>query len=83
MKKIEAIAHAKKYLVTNQETQNKEIMRAAGMLVFTQDTRAEPYKVSDFNTNCQEKLSKGGNYTDQNCRLFSPQIDGNTYQTSL
>jgi len=48
MKKIEAIAHAKKYLVTNQETQNKEIMRAAGMLVFTQDTRAEPYKVSDF-----------------------------------
>lgn len=45
-KKIEAIAHAKKYLVTNQETQNKEIMRAAGMLVFTQDTRAEPYQVS-------------------------------------
>ncbi|OQE32227.1 hypothetical protein PENSTE_c001G01674 [Penicillium steckii] len=43
-KKIEAIAHAKKYLVTNQETQNKEIMRAAGMLVFTQDTRAEPYQ---------------------------------------
>jgi macrophage erythroblast attacher len=45
-KKIEAIAHAKRYLVTNQETQNKEIMRAAGMLVITPDTRSEPYKVS-------------------------------------
>lgn len=44
-KKIEAIAHAKRYLITNQETQNKEIMRAAGMLVITPDTRAEPYKV--------------------------------------
>ncbi|CAI7621279.1 unnamed protein product [Penicillium manginii] len=43
-KKIEAIAHAKRYLVTNQETQNKEIMRAAGMLVITPDTRSEPYK---------------------------------------
>ncbi|KAJ5984536.1 hypothetical protein N7481_006635 [Penicillium waksmanii] len=43
-KKIEAIAHAKRYLVTNQDTQNKEIMRAAGMLVITPDTRAEPYK---------------------------------------
>ncbi|KAJ5179613.1 hypothetical protein N7492_002823 [Penicillium capsulatum] len=43
-KKIEAILHAKKYLVPNHESQNNEVMRAAGMLVFTQDTRAEPYK---------------------------------------
>ncbi|KAJ5595793.1 hypothetical protein N7450_002251 [Penicillium hetheringtonii] len=56
MKKIEAIAHAKKYLVTNQETQNKEIMRAAGMLVFTQDTRAEPYKTL-FSTDRWKYLS--------------------------
>lgn len=45
-KKVEAIVHAKKYLVSNQQSQNTEIMRAAGLLVFTQDTRAEPYKVS-------------------------------------
>lgn len=44
-KKVEAIIHAKKYLVSNQQSQNTEIMRAAGLLVFTQDTRAEPYKV--------------------------------------
>ncbi|CAG8125417.1 unnamed protein product [Penicillium olsonii] len=43
-KKVEAIVHAKKYLVSNQQSQNTEIMRAAGLLVFTQDTRAEPYK---------------------------------------
>ncbi|CAG8025244.1 unnamed protein product [Penicillium salamii] len=43
-KKVEAIIHAKKYLVSNQQSQNTEIMRAAGLLVFTQDTRAEPYK---------------------------------------
>ncbi|KAJ5334283.1 hypothetical protein N7541_004118 [Penicillium brevicompactum] len=44
LKKVEAIIHAKKYLVSNQQSQNTEIMRAAGLLVFTQDTRAEPYK---------------------------------------
>jgi macrophage erythroblast attacher len=44
-KKVEAIIHAKKYLVSNPQSQNMEIMRAAGLLVFTQDTRAEPYKV--------------------------------------
>lgn len=44
-KKIEAIIHAKKYLIPNHQSQNSEIMRAAGLLVFTQDTRAEPYKV--------------------------------------
>ncbi|KAJ5270672.1 hypothetical protein N7505_006430 [Penicillium chrysogenum] len=43
-KKIEAIIHAKKYLIPNHQSQNSEIMRAAGLLVFTQDTRAEPYK---------------------------------------
>ncbi|KAJ5081382.1 hypothetical protein NUU61_009646 [Penicillium alfredii] len=43
-KKLEAIIHAKKYLIPNQESQKTEILRAAGLLVFTQDTRAEPYK---------------------------------------
>ncbi|KAJ6123603.1 hypothetical protein N7471_010920 [Penicillium samsonianum] len=43
-KKVEAIIHAKKYLIPNHQSQNSEIMRAAGLLVFTQDTRAEPYK---------------------------------------
>ncbi|KAJ5541964.1 hypothetical protein N7535_004383 [Penicillium sp. DV-2018c] len=43
-KKIEAIIHAKKYLISSQQPENSEIMRAAGLLVFTQDTRAEPYK---------------------------------------
>ncbi|KAJ5888904.1 hypothetical protein N7495_008945 [Penicillium taxi] len=44
LKRIEAIAHARKYLTSNQENQNNDIMRAAGLLVFSQDTRAEPYK---------------------------------------
>ncbi|KAI2788311.1 Protein fyv10 [Penicillium oxalicum] len=44
MKKIEAINHARKYLVPNSEPDSKQIERAAGMLVFAQDTRAEPYK---------------------------------------
>ncbi|CAG7934942.1 unnamed protein product [Penicillium nalgiovense] len=43
-KKVEAIIHAKKYLIPNHQSQNSEIMRAAGLLVFTQHTRAEPYK---------------------------------------
>ncbi|KAJ5144158.1 uncharacterized protein N7515_002945 [Penicillium bovifimosum] len=43
-KKIEAIIHAKKYLISSQQSENSEILRAAGLLVFTQDTRAEPYK---------------------------------------
>lgn len=48
-KKVEAIIHAKKYLIPSHQSQNSEIMRAAGMLVFTQDTRAEPYKVREIN----------------------------------
>ncbi|KAJ5169142.1 uncharacterized protein N7482_004736 [Penicillium canariense] len=43
-KKIDAINHARKYLVSYQDPDSKEIQRAAGMLVFAQDTRAEPYK---------------------------------------
>ncbi|KAJ5927987.1 hypothetical protein N7466_006943 [Penicillium verhagenii] len=43
-KKLEAISHAKKYLTPNHESQNSEVMQAAGLLVFNQDTRAEPYK---------------------------------------
>ncbi|KAJ5539160.1 hypothetical protein N7513_007492 [Penicillium frequentans] len=44
-KKLEAILHARKYLTPNHESQNSEVMRAAGLLVFSQDTRAEPYKL--------------------------------------
>ncbi|KAJ6010500.1 hypothetical protein N7451_001912 [Penicillium sp. IBT 35674x] len=44
-KKLEAILHARKYLTPNHESQNNEVMRAAGLLVFSQDTRAEPYKL--------------------------------------
>ncbi|OGE49140.1 hypothetical protein PENARI_c023G11674 [Penicillium arizonense] len=43
-KKIEAIAHAKRYLILNHQAQNPEIRRAAGLLVFKQDTKVEPYK---------------------------------------
>ncbi|KAJ5765587.1 hypothetical protein N7520_005146 [Penicillium odoratum] len=43
-KKLEAILHARKYLTLNHASQNSEVMRAAGLLVFNQDTRAEPYK---------------------------------------
>ncbi|KAJ5081003.1 hypothetical protein N7456_013713 [Penicillium angulare] len=44
-KKFEAILHARKYLTPTHELQNNsEIMRAAGLLVFSQNTHAEPYK---------------------------------------
>jgi macrophage erythroblast attacher len=38
--------HAKKYLSPHIETQYQEIHRAAGLLAFSEDTDAEPYKVS-------------------------------------
>ncbi|KAL2859755.1 protein fyv10 [Aspergillus pseudodeflectus] len=41
---IDAMAHAKKYLSPYIETQSTEIHRAAGMLAFPPDTKAEPYK---------------------------------------
>ncbi|KAJ5693358.1 hypothetical protein N7462_002781 [Penicillium macrosclerotiorum] len=43
-KKIEAIAHAKKYLVSSQDPESRELQRAAGMLVFNQGAKVEPYK---------------------------------------
>ncbi|KAJ5466737.1 hypothetical protein N7539_009466 [Penicillium diatomitis] len=44
LKKIEAISHARKYLVPNHDHDSKELQRAAGMLVFNESTRVEPYK---------------------------------------
>lgn len=52
-RKIEAISYAKKFLVPSFDSQNEEVMRAAGLLVFTQRTRAEPYKVA-----CTRKLTQ-------------------------
>ncbi|CEL04318.1 Putative Protein fyv10 [Aspergillus calidoustus] len=46
---IDAMAHAKKYLSPYIETQSTEIHRAAGMLAFPPDTKAEPYKVCSPN----------------------------------
>jgi hypothetical protein len=48
-KLIDAMAHAKRYLTPYTETQSKEIHRAAGLLAFPQDTKAEPYKVHTSN----------------------------------
>ncbi|KAK2764616.1 GID complex subunit containing RING finger motif [Onygenales sp. PD_12] len=42
--KAEARQHAKKYLSSHSETQASEIRRAAGLLVFSPDTIAAPYK---------------------------------------
>lgn len=42
---MDAMAHAKRYLAPYTETQSKEIHRAAGLLAFPQETKAEPYKV--------------------------------------
>lgn len=44
-KLVEAMVHAKKYLTPYAETQSTEIHRAAGLLAFPGDTKAEPYKV--------------------------------------
>lgn len=44
--KAEARQHAKKFLSPHSETQATDIRRAAGLLVFSPDTEAEPYKVS-------------------------------------
>lgn len=43
-KLFEALVHAKKYLTPYAETQSMEIHRAAGLLAFPGDTKAEPYK---------------------------------------
>ncbi|KAJ5216508.1 uncharacterized protein N7498_002915 [Penicillium cinerascens] len=43
-KKVEAISHARKYLSLNPESQKDEVNQVAGLLVFTQDSRAEKYK---------------------------------------
>ncbi|KAL4868492.1 hypothetical protein BDV12DRAFT_101602 [Aspergillus spectabilis] len=41
---VDAMVHAKKYLAPYIETQSAEIHRAAGLLAFPPDTKAEPYK---------------------------------------
>ncbi|PWY85673.1 hypothetical protein BO94DRAFT_557097 [Aspergillus sclerotioniger CBS 115572] len=43
-KLVDAMVHAKKYLAPYIETQSMEIHRAAGLLAFPPDTKAEPYK---------------------------------------
>lgn len=45
-KYMEAMVHARKYLTPYLDSQSPEIHRAAGLLAFPKDTRAEPYKVS-------------------------------------
>lgn len=42
--KGDARLHAKKYLIPYHETQPSDIRRAAGLMVFSPDTEAEPYK---------------------------------------
>jgi macrophage erythroblast attacher len=44
-KLLEAMQHAKKYLSPYIDSQSKEILRAAGLLAFRQNTQDEPYKV--------------------------------------
>jgi hypothetical protein len=46
---VEAISHARKYLTLNPESQKDEVNQVAGLLVFTQDSRSEKYKVSNTN----------------------------------
>ncbi|KAL4942855.1 hypothetical protein BDV06DRAFT_221791 [Aspergillus oleicola] len=41
---VDAMVHARKYLAPYTETQSAEIHRAAGLLAFPPDTKAEPYK---------------------------------------
>ncbi|KAE8348619.1 CTLH/CRA C-terminal to lish motif domain-containing protein [Aspergillus coremiiformis] len=41
---VEAMAHAKRFLAPSIDLQSTEIHRAAGLLAFPRDTKAEPYK---------------------------------------
>ncbi|KAL4789536.1 CTLH/CRA C-terminal to lish motif domain-containing protein [Aspergillus venezuelensis] len=41
---VDAMVHARKYLAPYNETQSAEIHRAAGLLAFPPDTKAEPYR---------------------------------------
>ncbi|KAE8148219.1 CTLH/CRA C-terminal to lish motif domain-containing protein [Aspergillus avenaceus] len=41
---VEAMAHAKRFLIPYFESHSAEIHRAAGLLAFSSDTKAEPYK---------------------------------------
>lgn len=45
IKYMEAMVHAKKYLTPYMDSQSEEIHRAAGLLAFPKDTKAEPYRV--------------------------------------
>lgn len=45
-KYMEAMVHAKKYLTPYLDSKPTEIHRAAGLLAFPNDTKAEPYRVS-------------------------------------
>ena len=51
-KLVDAMLHAKKYLTPYMDTQGAEIRRAAGLLAFRQDTKAEPYRVCFFQVVC-------------------------------
>lgn len=42
---VDAMMHAKRYLTPYIETQSTEIHRAAGLLAFPPDTKADPYRV--------------------------------------
>lgn len=44
-KYMDAMMHARKYLTPYIDSQSTEIHRAAGLLAFPRDTKAEPYKV--------------------------------------
>lgn len=50
--KAEARQHAKRFLTPHSETQAQDIRRAAGLLVYPPDTRAEPYKVHRLAFTC-------------------------------
>ena len=54
----DAMIHAKRYLAPYLETQSVEIHRAAGLLAFPPDTKAEPYKVMGILNTLSGKLYK-------------------------
>lgn len=47
-KMVDAMIHAQKYLTPYATTQSGEIHRAAGLLAFPSNTKAEPYKVMNI-----------------------------------
>ncbi|EAW24165.1 FYV10 family protein [Aspergillus fischeri NRRL 181] len=74
-KLMDAMAHAKRYLTPYTETQSKEIHRAAGLLAFPQDTKAEPYKTPSCHSAYTSSSSNSLSTATSVCPICSTELN--------